>query len=450
MKKYLLISFATVLSANAVTAQQASYDIPATLSYYGTIQAEEGIPFPAANYVTTNPVNEGAIIWVPAGSKVMFRNASEAGATSCRWAAPGASVADASAVNLVAVYDKAGTYDFPTLTATYASGESVYAAPYKIKVGGYAELCHSDTREWGTTYGLGYAPYQGGGGFLGGSNNRDIEGVGNFYRFSSPEMFVDGVNIYTAKQPSQYESGATVNVRVYLPYIGDEGFTMIGQFGALGALEAANIPMGQYRTSDDGAYLPSKDYGVYTYNMASPMNCEGYPYLFFAVEGFASEPGETVTEDFVIATDVLPARALSQEDYSNALAHNSFVRIGSENDYIRPVSVFGGSTPADFIAGTWKTYNFWICPLVRGAETPAGISDVTSGKAERLSVERDGDNLVVTGAADNGLVRICGLNGVCHASATAANGGVVFNVSALTPGVYVVWSENGATAKFVK
>lgn len=159
MKRYLLVSFATILSANVLVAQQAAYDIPTTLSYYGTIQQEEGIPFPAANYVTTNPINEGALIWVPVGSKVMFKNTSADGATAYKWTIPGATTDDAGAANVIAVYDKAGTYDFPTLTANYTSGESSYAAPYKIKVGGRAELCHSDTREWGTTYGLGYIPY---------------------------------------------------------------------------------------------------------------------------------------------------------------------------------------------------------------------------------------------------------------------------------------------------
>lgn len=449
MKRFFFVTLAAFLYANLATAQNAGYDIPTTLSYYGTIQKEEGIPFPAANYVTTNPINEGALIWVPVGSKVMYKNVSTEGATAYKWTVPGASPVDASAANLIAVYDKAGTYDFPMLTATYGSGDSEYTAPYKIKVGGCAELCHSDTREWNKTYGLGYAPFNNGGGFLGGSNKFDIAGVGNFYRFSSPDMYIDGVNIYTCKQAKQYDAGAKVKLRVYLPYIGSESFSMIGQFGTLGALEAADIPMGEYRTSDDGVYLPNKEYGVYTYNIASPMNCEGYPYLFFAVEGFVST-GSTVTEDFVIVTDVVPGRVLSQEEYNNALAHNSFVRVASETDYTRPVSVFGGSSPVDFFAGTWRSYNFWICPLVRGAETPAGgVENVVSDYAEKLKVEISGTNMIVKGTAD-GIVSLYGINGVWHATATAANGGAIFNISDLQHGVYVVRSENGASAKFVK
>lgn len=263
-------------------------------------------------------------------------------------------------------------------------------------------------------------------------------------------MYIDGVNVYTKTQAKNFAAGSKVKVRVYLPYIGSDSFSMIGQFGAYGALEAADIPMGAYKTKADGAYLPSSEFAVYNYNIATPMNCEGYPYLFFAVEGFSYEPGKPVTEDFIILADVLPGRVLSQEEYSNALAHNSFARIASETDYARPVSSFGGSEMADFLAGTWRSYNFWICPLVRGAETPmAGIEDVIADNSETLSVAVDGTNLVVSGAAD-GVVRIYGLNGVCHATATAANGGAVFNISSLNGGVYVVTSENGASVKFVK
>lgn len=450
MKKYFLFLFGIFVSSNASFAQEASYDIPATLSYYGTIVREEGVPFPAANYVTTNPINDGALIWVPVGSKVMFRNTSADGATAYKWTVQGAEAEDATSANLIAVYNNAGTYEFPTLTATYSTGESTYAAGYKIKVGGRAELCHSDTREWGKTYGLGSAAYDNDGGFVGGSNNRNVAGVGNFYRFSSPDMYVDGVNIYAAKQPKSFADGAKVKLRIYLPYIGDDSFSMIGSFGALGALEAADIPMGDYRTRDNGAYLPSREYAVYTCNIANPMNCEGYPYLFFAVEGFDGTPNKAVTEDFVLATDVIPGRALSIDDYSNALAHNSFARQIGETDYLRPISIYGGASMADPLAGTWRSYNFWICPLVRGAETPAsGIEDIVADRSEKLVIERSGDNLIVSGAAD-GTVRVYGLNGVCHAAGTAANGGIIFNIADLQSGVYVVSTEYGVSAKFLK
>ena len=112
----------------------------------------------------------------------------------------GATDRETVAGSVIVRYDEVGTFDFPTLV----SGEETFKHDLKIKVGGKAELCHSDTRKWGETYGLGYAPFNGGNGYLGGTNKVNIAGVGNFYRFSSPDMYVDGVNIYLAKAPGLY------------------------------------------------------------------------------------------------------------------------------------------------------------------------------------------------------------------------------------------------------
>ena len=441
-----LLAPLAVLAMLSASAQQASYDLPATLSYYGTITPEAGVPFPAANFVTTNPINNGAWIWVPVGSKVYFKNTSTEGATEYKWTVPGA--ADADTENLTAEYSTPGTYSFPTLTAKYASGEETFTQDLKIKVGGEAELCHSDNREWGTTYGLGAATYGPGNGFLGGSNNRDIVGVGNFYRFSSPDMYVDGVNIYTVNQPED-PAGKSITSMVYLPYIGEDYFLMTGLTGAMGALDIDILPLSSYKTREDGVYSPVKDYAVYTQMYSRPLNCEGYPYLFFAVEGFESTPGVDVTDNFVIATDVIPVRSLEIEEYTNALAHNSFARIGGESDYARPISMFGGSAPDGF-TGKMKSYNFWICPLVRGAETSVGVEDVVlDSTASKIALSRDGDIVTVTGIAD-GTVSVYSLNGVCKLSAEAANGGALFNVSGFAKGVYIVAAADGSSAKLVK
>ena len=443
MRKYILFTVIAI-SAMALHAQKASYDVPATLSYYGTINREEGVPFPAANYVTTNPINDGAFIWVPVGSKIMYNNTSDEGATSFEWSAPGATTDDNTTKNLIVVYNEAGTFQFPTLTAKYASGDKEFSHDLKIKVGGRAELCHSDTRKWRETYALGYAPYSDTE-FLGGSNKHNVAGVGNFYKFSSPDMFVDGVNIYTAKQAKNFDKDAKISVSLYLPYIGDY-LSML----SIGPIDMDLISMGNYKTRDDGAYLPSKEYGVYTMNTYQPISCSGYPYLFFAVEGFTYSPETTIDEDFVIATDVIPGRVLDIEDYNNALAHNSFVREANENDYLRPVSSFGGSSIVNFSPLQYRSYNFWICPLVRGAETPSGIEDVIAADESKISLSREGNNLLVNGVIDGCTISIYGTNGTCHLTATAANGGAIFNISGLTGGVYIVSTSDGASAKFVK
>ena len=442
MKKLLTLCIA-LASAHAMSAK-LSYDLPATLSYYGTIEQQEGIPFPAANYVTTNPVNDGAYIWVPVGSRVMYRNSSTSEYDDFSWVVPGSANREVASGSVIVTYDEPGTFDFPTLV----SGEEEFTHELKIKVGGMAELCHSDTREWGVTYGLGYAPFNGGNGYLGGTNKVNIAGVGNFYRFSSPDMYVDGVNIYLAKKPGEVPSSSMMATRVFLPYMGDEGFSMVGQFGALGALEGDNVPVNSAKTKEDGVYLPSSQFAVYNVDFQTKLNCEGYPYLFFAVEGFSYTSDADMTEDFVLATDVMPVRELGMEEYSNALAHNSFVRQGGESDYIRPVSVFGGSSMTP--DGNFKSYNFWICPIVRGAEMPfSGVENVSGGMDRPMQIEREGDNLLVTGVSDGGL-SILGLDGMVHCSANAANGGAIFNTGSLATGIYIVMASDGRTLKFVK
>lgn len=444
------------IMGSAINAYTASYELPATLSYYGTIVQESGIPFPAANYVTTNPINDGAFIWVPVGSKVMFKDSSEGSPTAYYWTVPGGTIDDAAAKDVIVTYSTAGTYDFPTLKVSYASGDETFKYDLKIKVGGRAELCHSDTREWAVTYALGYAPFSPdnngkSNGVLGGSNKLEVAGVGNFYRFSSPDMYVDGVNIYTQHKPTSFADEAKVKVRLYLPYIGESSFSMIGQFGTLGCIEGGDIPMADCKTSEDGAYVPVTDSGVYRFDISNPLSCEGYPYLFFAVEGFAYEHiSGDLTEDFVLLTDVMPGRGLSSSEYNNALAHNSYVRTANETDYIRPVSVFGGMS-YDFASSTYKSYNFWICPLVRGAETPySGIDAIAADNgAKELEIVRSGGLLTVANAVD-GRIEIFGLDGACKLSAVAANGGAIFNVSGLTSGLYVVRAADGAVAKFIK
>ncbi len=430
-------------TAGAMSAQ-LSYELPATLSYYGTIEAEDGIPFPAANYVTNNPVNDGAYIWVPKGSVVMYKNTSAGDTDDFAWVVPGTDYKEVVNGSVAVIYDRVGTFDFPTLTR----GDETFSHDLKIKVGGTAELCHSDTRKWGETYGLGYAPFNGGNGYLGGTNRVNIAGVGNFYRFSSPDMYVDGVNIYLAKKPGEMPASTQMMTRVFLPYLGEDDFSMIGQFGALGALEGDNVPANSAKTSDDGVWLPSKQFAVYNIDFATKLHCEGFPYLFFAVEGFSYSQDADMAEDLVLATDVMPSRELDMDQYNNALAHNSFVRLDGEGDYLRPVSVYGGSSMAP--SGNFKSYNFWICPMVRGAETDlSGIGEIHTATSRAMNLEREGDNLIVKGVAD-GIVSVTGLDGTSRTRAKAANGGAIFNISALAPGVYVVTATDGQTCKFVK
>lgn len=88
--------------------------------------------------------------------------------------------------------------------------------------------------------------------------------------------------------------------------------------------------------------------------------------------------------------------------------------------------------------------------MVRGAETPvSGVEDIVTGIERNISLERDGDNLIVTGVAD-GQLSIVALDGTIRSTAKAANGGAIFNTSSLAHGVYVVVAADGQTIKFVK
>ena len=261
-------------------------------------------------------------------------------------------------------------------------------------------------------------------------------------------MYVDGVNIYLAKKPGEVPSSSMMMTRVFLPFLGDRDFSMIGQFGALGALEGDNVPINSAKTKEDGVWLPSGQFAVYNVDFATKLNCEGFPYLFFAVEGFSYDSDADLTEDFVLATDVMPARELDSEQYNNALAHNSFVRQNNESDYIRPVSIFGGSSMSS--TGKFKSYNFWICPMVRGAETDlSSVKEITAPENRNMQLEYDGHNLITTGVPD-GQVSVVALDGTVRIRANAANGGAIFNISTLPSGLYVVVAADGQTHKFVK
>ena len=71
-----------------------------------------------------------------------------------------------------------------------------------------------DTREWQTTYALGYQKYSDINGVLGGANKLAIEGVGNFYMMPGNEIWLDGVNIYLQAKPTKWPTGRKITITV--------------------------------------------------------------------------------------------------------------------------------------------------------------------------------------------------------------------------------------------
>ena len=135
--------------------------------------------------------------------------------------------------------------------------------------------------------------------------------------------------------------------------------------------------------------------------------------------------------------DVMPNKTMAPEDAANKLAHNSFVRLNGESDYLRPVSYYGGNYGS-----------FMICPVVRGGETPVGsINSVKASDIPELGCRTEGGSVILTGA--DGTFDVFNIGGtICH-SGEITDGNAIIPASTLVPGIYVARNESGQAVKFV-
>ncbi len=432
MKKFYLLLTLAVLGGAAAGAQEASYDHPIGLRYIGTIDDPD--PQPVCSFTTRNPINEGAFLWAPAGSTVKYRDTSSGAPRSWMWETTGGELASPTSQDALITYKAPGTYDFPRLTVGYEGGNSVAAPAYKLKVGGVAELCHADTREWTQTYALGVNMYdQANGaerGSLGGTNSLGIIGVGNLYMLSVEEGFLDGVNVYFHHKPTRYKEGAKIGVRVWMANIGETDVQL-----ASIPIEGDVIPFENFKGTEDGAWVPVSGGAVAQMKCSSPVDLFGKPFIFIDVYGWSNDPA---TEDLQMLMDVMPNVQMQPEHAQNLLAHNSFVRLEAEDDYLRPVSYFGGNYGS-----------FMICPVVRGGETPLVSVAVTEADADsRIGCVVEGGSVRLTGA--DGGFSVFNLSGSLCISGEISGGSAEFDGSALAPGVYIVSTAAGQSAKFVK
>lgn len=426
MKKFYITMASIVAYTFGCFAEEASYNYPIPLRYVGTITDTD--PKPVSSLTTTNPINDGAFLWIPAEKAVKYTDASSGTPTSWNWESSGGRIEDATQRNAIIRYNTVGTYDFPKLTVEYPDGAQSVQPDLKLKVGGIAELCLADCREFGTTYGLGTNFYDkdngATNGCLGGTNKLDIAGVGNLYMLSLEEGFLDGVNVYLTAKPTRWKPGATIRVRVWMPSIGEDDI----QFAAV-PIDGEYVKFEDIKTADDGAWVPVKNGAVIQVRFSSPIDLYGKQLLFIDVDGWSYDPA---TEDFHMLMDVMPNKTMDPEYAQNKLAHNSFVRLNGEDDYLRPVSYFGGNYGS-----------FMICPLVRGGETP--ISNVSSVKTpERLGYKTEGSSIVLTG--NDGRFEVFNISGaLCHTGKISEGKALIPD---LLPGIYVARNESGQTIKF--
>lgn len=430
MKKLYSVLALMMACGCIASAQEASYDHPIALRYLGTIENPD--PQPVCLFTTNNPMNEGAFLWAPAGSTVKYTDTSTGIPLSWNWETEGGDLMYPDTQDATITYPDKGTYTFPKLTVTYEGGTSVAEPDWKLKVGGVAELCLADCRTWLETYALGVNYYDNEmgnvNGCLGGTNALDIVGVGNLYMMSLEEGYLDGVNVYLRAKPSRWEEGAKIGIRIWMANIGQDGVTL-----AAIPLEGNEVKFEDIKTEEDGVWVPIEGGAVAQITCFEPIDLFGKPFIFIDVYGWSNDPA---TEDLQMLMDVMPNVQMQPEHAHNLLAHNSFVRLQGESDYLRPVSYFGGNYGS-----------FMICPIVRGGETPLGAADsVIADKSTSLSCAVEGQTCTLAGT--DGLFTVYDIQGRVRLSGRIANGSSTFNTAELGNGIFIVHTESGQVAKF--
>lgn len=431
MKKFYIFLSTLIASSIMGLAQEAAYELPTPLRYLATISNAKHKP--VCNLTTQNPINDGAYLWAPVGSTVTYIDASTGAPQSWLWETTGGNVGNGSSQDARITYPTTGTFTLPKLTVGFESGQQTVASDLKLKVGGVAELCLADCREWLTTYALGVNTYdQANGaerGSLGGTNTLDITGVGNLYMTAIEDGFLDGANIYLPSKPTKWKEGAKIGVRVWMANITETNLLLTAI-----PIEGGEIKFEDIKTADDGVWVPVKNGAVIQFRCTEPIDLYGKPLLFIDVYGWSNDPA---TEDFKMLMDVMPNQEMAPENASNMLAHNSFVRLKDENEYMRPVSYFGGNYGS-----------FMICPLVRGGETPFGsIRELATDIVSPLHVTVGLDEIILSGA--DAPVEIINLTGYVCLKGNITDGSAAFSTMALQKGVYVARSATGQTIKFI-
>ena len=429
-KLYTFLILTAAVSFSAF-AQEASYQPPTGLRYIGTIENPRIIP--ACSYLSRNPINEKAFLWTPVGSTVMYTDMSTGGPKAWNWSCDGGTIESAKSQDAFVTYKTPGTFAFPSQTVTFANEEKTYAPDWKMKVGGVAELCLADTREWINTYALGIQAYPGNEGVLGGANSLNVEGVGNFYMLPGNEIYLDGVNVYLSAKPTKWPAKRQITVTVYMSDIDVQNGTVT--FTApLKTLESGFFTLDDIKTSEDGYWTPVVGGAVMPLRFQNPLDLYGKPFIFISVSGWGTDFSK---EDMCILMDVMPNQTMRPEDAQNLLAHNSFARLKGETDYIRPVSYYGGNYGS-----------FMICPLVRGYETPqqSGIANVSAETVAPVKCTVSGGTATLEG--NDGTFMVFAISGATQYTGNIDGGQTTSDVTGWAPGIYIVRDAKGNTAKF--
>lgn len=426
----LWAQYSTLPQADNTSTSDAFYDHPAVLSNLGTISTENKA---VCNLLTRHKaINQEAHILVSSDKPVLFLDRSQGNPTAWLWTAPGATPNKQNSAQALFSYTTPGVYDYPTLQVTTANGTSNYKPDLKLKVGGTSEITTMDMRVWGETYLLGTMPFEEGpdiSGYMGGTNNKDIVGYGNLFMFGTDDAYMDGVNIYLHHKPTKFKEGAQIRMQVWLAQVteSDINFTFLPIEGAL--MNMSDIKA----DGEDGAWALTTDGAVASFTFDTPLDLNGKPIVFISVEGFSNDP---TTEDFCLLMD-LQGKYLNEAEASNRLSHNSFARLKGENDYLRPISNYGGGFGS-----------FAICPIVRIGE-PDDTHLNAVPKEDFFEAHLHGDRLKIN-SSDAGDVVIYNMASEIMAVQQIAQGEQQINVAWLSTGIYLIQGPSGKSIKIIK
>lgn len=426
---------------------KAMYAMPELLRNLGSKSAENP---PVCNLLTRHKaINDGAYLWAPLGVSVGYKDNSTGEPVSWLWNIPGAATPLVETQNADAVYIKEGLYDMPTLSVTYGDGTSSSYTPEmsmtssggveKIKTGGTVEITTVDMRRHDNLGGLDAdATYCLGGmaygdpdvdGYVGGTNNKQVEGWGNFFMIAQNDAYLDGVNIYLHHKPTKYKEGAQIVMQVWLPSITEESvfFTYL-------PLEATVISFEDFKADgEDGAWCLTYTGAVANIKFDTPVDLYGKPYFFISIEGFSQDPS---TEDFCLLAD-MKGVTLDEISQYNLLAHNSFGRFDGEYDYLRPISSYGGGNGS-----------FLICPIIRsGIKEADAVEQVTKLPSFDAGVY-NGNIVIMSAEACN--VAIYDISGKMVMTAFVHEGENILDTQSLKSGIYIVRASNGNALKIIK
>ena len=390
----------------------ASYELPAGLRCLGTINAETGA---VCNFLSFNRTMNGQhFLWAPRQMDVTYINNTE-GATSYLWSVPGGNATGQTTENCTVQYYESGSYAFPTLFVTEAGGSSDYTAEGALKVGGKAEICCADTREWGVTYQTAYYPLNAGGGatagWLGGTNSAGMTGYGNLFMTSQKNAHMTGVNVYLPFKPTKWAADSRLLLQVWYPVADEESGTL--DLTGL-PIEVVYLDMSEIREAEEDE-LAIRNAAVAEFRFETPLQIWDKPLFFVTVEGFGTDPE---AEDFCMLTEII-GKEMTEVELTNLMAHNSFVRYGG-TDYQMPINYFG----------TMPGASFMICPIIDNLED-SGVESVTSSPTV---LRTEGKRLTICNAqaTDVRVIDLCGMT----VAQTTLDGEVTVEVG--RAGVYIV------------